>query len=75
MYAREKSPYASPFLRLNGAMVRPSFDCCGCVSRIVPNCASYFLMLSCKASIRRLACSGAMMTRLFTCAFGMPGII
>ena len=37
---------------------------------IIPNCCSQRTILSCNATSKRLACSGVIMIRLFTCALG-----
>ena len=64
-------PYASPPGAMNGGI----FPLPGSDIRIVPNCDSYFMMFSCKANIRRLACSAVSRMRAFTGALGTPGIM
>src|SRR5690606_475905 len=58
-------------------VVPPKFIGKGGVSResIAPFTFSYFSILSCKALIKRLACSGVSTIRDFTRVFGTPGIM
>ena len=62
--------YASASCLWNGVAVR---GCCCSGSWILPKFCSYFWMLSLRAMRRRLACSGAITTRLRTCGCCSPG--
>lgn len=59
---------ASPFISNMGGVSTPS-SC----NRIGPNARSYLAIFSSSALCKRLACSGARITRDCTPAFGNPG--